>query len=187
MNLEEFLSPELIELYVIPWTIRIVMALVVFIIGRWIAKLVVRMTGKMMNRAQMDNMLTVFLGNGVHLSVIGAEVDPVFMGEGNGVDGPLSLVHPAHVAAFDVQGVEIAVGGSEENGVSHHNGVVEGIGGFGLETQLPLDCQGGSQPVGSSPLPLFPPEHDPVSVLSAGAQEKKHQQEAEEASSLHPQ
>ncbi len=63
MNLEEFLSPELIELYVIPWTIRIVMALVVFIIGRWIAKLVVRMTGKMMNRAQMDNMLTVFLGN----------------------------------------------------------------------------------------------------------------------------
>jgi hypothetical protein len=27
MNLEEFLSPELIELYVIPWAIRVVMAL----------------------------------------------------------------------------------------------------------------------------------------------------------------
>lgn len=63
MNLEELLSPELIELYIIPWTIRIVMALVVFIIGRWIAKLAVRITGKMMTRAQIDSILTGFLGN----------------------------------------------------------------------------------------------------------------------------
>lgn len=63
MNLEELLSPELIELYIIPWTIRIVMALVVFIIGRWIAKLAVRITGKMMTRARIDSILTGFLGN----------------------------------------------------------------------------------------------------------------------------
>jgi len=79
MNIESLLSPELIELYVIPWIIRIVMALVVFIIGRWIAKLAVRMTEKMMTKASMDSMLTGFMGNILYaillLAVIIAALD----------------------------------------------------------------------------------------------------------------
>ncbi|MDH3979820.1 MAG: mechanosensitive ion channel [Gammaproteobacteria bacterium] len=53
----------MINTYLIPWGIRIVMALVVFIVGRWLARIVVRVTGRMMLKANLDSMLTTFLGN----------------------------------------------------------------------------------------------------------------------------
>jgi small conductance mechanosensitive channel len=62
-EVEKLLDPALINSYVIPWGIRIVMALVIFIVGRWIAKIVVRVIRRMMEKARMDDMLTAFLGN----------------------------------------------------------------------------------------------------------------------------
>ncbi len=63
MELEKLLDPELINSYVVPWGIRIVMALVIFIIGRWVAKIAVRFMERMMEKANLDTMLTSFLGN----------------------------------------------------------------------------------------------------------------------------
>ena len=52
---------ELIDLYVIPWGINIVMALAIFIVGRWIAKALLNVVDRMLNKAGMDPMLTSFV------------------------------------------------------------------------------------------------------------------------------
>ncbi len=62
-NLETLLDPDLINTYLVPWGIRIVAALAVFIIGRWIIKMVVGFAGRMMRKAQVDEMLSTFAGN----------------------------------------------------------------------------------------------------------------------------
>ena len=62
-NLETLLDPDLINTYLVPWGIRIVAALAVFIIGRWIIKMVVAFAGRMMRKAQVDEMLSTFAGN----------------------------------------------------------------------------------------------------------------------------
>ncbi len=63
MDLEKFLNPEMITTYLVPWGIRIVSALAVFVIGRWIIKIVVRFAERMMQKAHVDKMLTTFTGN----------------------------------------------------------------------------------------------------------------------------
>ncbi|UCC55584.1 MAG: mechanosensitive ion channel [Gammaproteobacteria bacterium] len=66
MNQEQIgqlLDPELINTYLIPWGIRIALALAIFVIGRWIAKVVVRFAERMMGKARLDDMLIAFLGN----------------------------------------------------------------------------------------------------------------------------
>ena len=62
-NIETLLDPELINTYLVPWSIRIVSALAIFIVGRWIIKMVVGFSGRMMRKAQVDEMLTTFTGN----------------------------------------------------------------------------------------------------------------------------
>jgi len=62
-NIETLLDPELINTYLVPWSIRIVSALAIFILGRWIIKMVVGFSGRMMRKAQVDEMLTTFTGN----------------------------------------------------------------------------------------------------------------------------
>jgi small conductance mechanosensitive channel len=63
MDLQKYLNPEMIDTYLIPWGLRIIMALVIFIVGRWVAKIVVNVIRRMMKRAKLDDMLTAFLGN----------------------------------------------------------------------------------------------------------------------------
>jgi len=63
MNPEQLLDPELINTYLIPWGIRLVLALVILIIGRWLAKVLVRIARRLMDRAGIDSMLVSFLGN----------------------------------------------------------------------------------------------------------------------------
>ena len=63
MNTEQLLNPEMINTYLIPWGIRIAMALVIFIAGRWVIKIVTRLAERMMGKAGLDTMLTSFLGN----------------------------------------------------------------------------------------------------------------------------
>ena len=62
-NIETLLDPELINIYLVPWGIRIIAALAVFIIGRWIIKLVVGFAERMMRKAHVDEMLSTFTGN----------------------------------------------------------------------------------------------------------------------------
>jgi small conductance mechanosensitive channel len=54
---------QLVNTYVIPWGIKIVLALVIFFIGRWVAKLVTRLAQRLMKRSGMDDMLVNFIGS----------------------------------------------------------------------------------------------------------------------------
>ena len=52
---------EIISTYVIPWGINIIMALAIFVIGRWIAGLLLNVADKMLKKAGMDDMLVSFV------------------------------------------------------------------------------------------------------------------------------
>lgn len=52
---------DVVELYVIPWGIKALMALAVFVIGRWLAKLAVAVLERVMNRAKLESTLQHFL------------------------------------------------------------------------------------------------------------------------------
>ncbi|ATX80754.1 small conductance mechanosensitive channel [Mariprofundus aestuarium] len=52
---------ELISIYVVPWAINIVMALAIFVIGRWVARILLNVVDKMLNKADMDPILINFV------------------------------------------------------------------------------------------------------------------------------
>jgi len=54
---------QLIETYVLPWGINIVMALVIFLIGKLIVKVLVQFAKKVMVKAKVDNILVNFIGS----------------------------------------------------------------------------------------------------------------------------
>ena len=61
--LNELLKGDYIDLYLIPWSIKIITALLIFVIGRWVARLLVKMSGKLMQKNKVDEMLVGFIGN----------------------------------------------------------------------------------------------------------------------------
>jgi len=70
---------EMITTYVIPWGINIVLALVIFIVGRMVSKMIVGILRKLLNKADMDDILIDFvcsiLGAVLLLFVIIASLD----------------------------------------------------------------------------------------------------------------
>ena len=63
-NLLDSISTEqLLSDYVIPWSINIVMALVIFIVGRLVVKMIVSLSKKLMKRASMDETLIKFISS----------------------------------------------------------------------------------------------------------------------------
>ncbi len=72
-------DPTLIQTTVIPWAIKIGVALAIFIVGRWIAKWLTRIVRRGMSKANMDEMLVHFLGNIIYtvllLAVVMAALD----------------------------------------------------------------------------------------------------------------
>lgn len=54
---------ELISTYAIPWGIKIIAALAIFVIGRFLAKLIVKALKKVMGKANVDETLRDFLGS----------------------------------------------------------------------------------------------------------------------------
>lgn len=52
---------QLLQVYAIPWGVRLLLALVVLFIGLWLARLITALTGKALARARMDEMLVRFL------------------------------------------------------------------------------------------------------------------------------
>ncbi|MCF6210089.1 MAG: mechanosensitive ion channel [Gammaproteobacteria bacterium] len=49
--------------YIIPWAVNLVLALVIFIIGRWIARAVTNAVGRLMKKGGIDESLVDFLSN----------------------------------------------------------------------------------------------------------------------------
>ena len=58
------------NLYIIPWGINLISALVVFVLGRWLAKLIVKALSKVMKRAAVDETLINFLGNVIYVALL---------------------------------------------------------------------------------------------------------------------
>jgi len=54
---------QLIETYVLPWGINIVMALAIFLFGKFVVKLLVSFAKKIMTRAKVDKILVEFIGS----------------------------------------------------------------------------------------------------------------------------
>jgi len=67
-------DPTLIQTMLIPWAIKIAIALAIFVIGRWIAQWVTSVIRKVMTKANMDPMLVSFLGNIVYMVLLLAVV-----------------------------------------------------------------------------------------------------------------
>ncbi len=52
---------EILNAYIIPWGINIILALAIFIVGRWIAGILLNVADKMLRKAGMDEMLVNFV------------------------------------------------------------------------------------------------------------------------------
>jgi small conductance mechanosensitive channel len=63
MDWEAINIQEIIGTYIIPWGINIILALAVFIIGRWLANMIVRGVKRLMKKANMDEALIGFLSS----------------------------------------------------------------------------------------------------------------------------
>lgn len=73
MNWEAISIQEIITTYIIPWGINIVLALAVLVVGRWLAKIIVRGVKRLMRKSHMDEALVGFLSsilNAVLLAVV---------------------------------------------------------------------------------------------------------------------
>lgn len=51
----------MLQAYAIPWGLKVVLALLVLVVGLWLAKLITSLTGKALTKAHMDEMLVRFL------------------------------------------------------------------------------------------------------------------------------
>lgn len=69
LNLETILNT-----YLIPWGTKIVMAILVFWIGKWLAKLLTSALQKVMIKANVDEMLVSFLGNIAYAALLAVVV-----------------------------------------------------------------------------------------------------------------
>lgn len=53
--------PEMVKTYVVPFTIKLVVAIIVLIVGRWLIKIIKKGLGKMLERRKTDPSLNTFL------------------------------------------------------------------------------------------------------------------------------
>ncbi|MCU7919869.1 MAG: mechanosensitive ion channel [Candidatus Thiodiazotropha sp. (ex Dulcina madagascariensis)] len=64
----------LMNSYVIPWGTKVMMALLVFIIGRWLARVLTKTLEKIMIKGAIDQMLVSFLGNIAYAALLAVVV-----------------------------------------------------------------------------------------------------------------
>lgn len=62
-DIQELFQPDFVNLYIIPWGLRILGALAILLIGRWIARWLVGLSRRLMDRSGMDATLSTFLCN----------------------------------------------------------------------------------------------------------------------------
>jgi len=70
--MESFIDTETnyLDLYIIPWGIDLVLALTIFIAGRWLARAISKMVKRLMKKAGVDEILTSFIGNMLYFSLL---------------------------------------------------------------------------------------------------------------------
>ncbi len=56
-------NSEILSQYIIPWGINIAIAILIYVIGRWVVKLVVKSVDKLMQKSKVDESLRDFAGN----------------------------------------------------------------------------------------------------------------------------
>ncbi len=69
-TLDTVTGTDWLNLYIIPWGTKILFALIIFIIGRWITKRLVSLAGKAMHKAKLDDMLINFLSNILSMALL---------------------------------------------------------------------------------------------------------------------
>ncbi|GAA0784540.1 mechanosensitive ion channel family protein [Marinobacterium sediminicola] len=52
--------------YILPWVINIALAIAIFMVGRWVVKLLINLLGRMLRKTKMDNMLINFVSSIAH-------------------------------------------------------------------------------------------------------------------------
>lgn len=62
-DLQGYLDPEVLVPLLLPWTMKVLGAIAIFLIGKWVARALSRALGKVMERAGVDQALAGFLGN----------------------------------------------------------------------------------------------------------------------------
>lgn len=63
MNWESINIQAIIDSYVIPWGINILLALAIFIVGRWLSHMIVRIVKRLMRKTNVDDVLVGFLSS----------------------------------------------------------------------------------------------------------------------------
>ncbi len=66
----DWTDPGVIQALLIPWGIRLGIALAIFIVGRWISRWLTNITRKLMTQSNVDTMLVNFTGNLVYTVLI---------------------------------------------------------------------------------------------------------------------
>ena len=88
----------LVAAYVIPWGIKLVIALAIFVIGKWIAKAVTKAVNKLLQKSGLDQMLVKFLSNLVYSLLLIAVVLAAIDSLGVSVTSLLAIVGAAGLA-----------------------------------------------------------------------------------------
>ena len=60
---------DVLNRYILPWGINIVSAIVIFVIGRWLAKLLTHTSKNIMEKSKVDTSLRDFLGNIIYVAL----------------------------------------------------------------------------------------------------------------------
>jgi len=61
--LNELLQAKYVDVYLVPWSIKLVTAILIFVIGRWLARLLIRISRRIMQKSHVDGMLIDFVAN----------------------------------------------------------------------------------------------------------------------------
>jgi small conductance mechanosensitive channel len=64
------LNTDWLGLYVLPWGTRILLALLILLVGRWVARRITRLAERAMERVDVDAMLVRFLGNLIYFALL---------------------------------------------------------------------------------------------------------------------
>ncbi len=62
--------PDFVDAFVIPWSLRIITAIAIWLIGQWVANRITRLVRRGMERAAIDITLVRFLGNIIHTALL---------------------------------------------------------------------------------------------------------------------
>jgi small conductance mechanosensitive channel len=69
-SLDELTKTDWLGLYIVPWGTRILFALIILMVGRWIARKIINVLQRGMRRGKLDEMLIGFLSNLAYMALL---------------------------------------------------------------------------------------------------------------------